>query len=401
MLDSWAKCRKENMFNSLTLLPADPIYGMQALYKADKRPNKINLSIGICLDEQSKLLRFKALVEAEARVFHKSPSKEYLPITGHASYCEQAQKIVLGDHPAGDFFSAQTVGGTGALYVAGQLLVKAGVKEVHIPEPTWPNHKQLFEAAGLKVTSYPYYDKANICLEFDKMMQTISNMPKDSVIVLQASCHNPTGIDPTIEQWQALSSLIKQKQILPIFDLAYLGLGNGVQEDAQGIRIFLKDGHDMFICTTFAKSMGLYNDRLGLLSIKMPSDKLNILASHVRSIARTCYSSPPACGAHLANEILADAELKNMWTNELNATRMRLGTQRTMLYNALKTHGCKVPFEHLLQTKGLFCLLDIPPEKVAKLRDDSGIYIALDGRISLAAITKENVETIAIGLSKL
>lgn len=389
------------MFNSLTLLPSDPIYGMQALYKADERPSKINLSIGICLNEQGKLLRFKALEEAESRVFKKSPSKEYLPITGLASFCEKAQKLIVGDRPQDDFFSAQTVGGTGALFVAGQLLVKAGIKQVFIPEPSWPNHKQLFEAAGLTVTSYPYYDKANICLEFDKMVEAVANMPVDSAIVLQASCHNPTGIDPTANQWQILSTHILQKQILPIFDLAYLGLGDGIQEDAQGIQTFLNDGHDMFICTTFAKSMGLYNDRLGLLSIKMPKTQLDILASHVRSIARTCYSSPPAAGAHLAAEILSDSTLAQMWKDELNHTRLRLQTQRSMLFKEMQNHSCKIPFEHLLQTKGLFCLLDVPPEKVITLRENDGIYIALDGRISLAAITNENAAVIAKGLSKL
>ena len=389
------------MFNSLTLLPSDPIYGMQALYKADERPSKINLSIGICLNEEGKLLRFKALNEAETRIFERQASKEYLPITGLASFCNQAQELVVGDHDPSDFFSSQTVGGTGALFVAGQLLIKAGIKHIFIPEPSWPNHRQLFEAANLPVTSYPYYDKANICLEFDNMLKAVSNMPANSAIVLQASCHNPTGIDPTHSQWQELSTHLKQKQILPIFDLAYLGLGSGINEDTHGIRTFLKDGHNMFICTTFAKSMGIYNDRLGLLTLKMPKTQLDILASHIRSIARTCYSSPPAQGALLASEILGDSCLCKMWKDELNSTRLRLHTQRSMLFAQLQKHSCKTPYKHLLQTQGLFCLFDIPPEGVALLREQSGIYIALDGRISLAAITKDNVEAIAKGLSTL
>jgi aspartate aminotransferase len=401
MVNSSGKTSKENMFSTLTLLPQDPIYGMQATYKADDRGNKINLSIGICLDESGKLLRFKALQEANQRVQQISPSKEYLPITGLAVYCEEAQRLVVGSIDSKELFSAQTVGGTGALYVAAQLLLKAGVKEVYIPEPTWPNHKQLFQAAGFIVKSYPYYDRANIRLEFENMCAAIEQMPEGAAIILQASCHNPTGIDPTREQWQALSPLIKKKKLFPIFDLAYVGLGGTIEEDTQGIRQFLHDEHDLFICTTFAKSMGLYNDRLGLLTVKSKKTNLDILASHIRSIIRTCYSSPPAYGAYLAKEVLVDAQLRTQWLNELAATRQRLEGQRKALYTHLQKHHCKIPYEHILKTKGLFCLLDITPDEVIKLRDKTGIYIALDGRISLAAITQDNVDAIGQGLALL
>ncbi len=399
MLDSCSKSRKENMFSTLTLLPQDPIYGMQVLYKADARPDKINLSIGLCLDEQGKLLHFKAFQEAEKRLAQKTRSKEYLPITGLAAFCEKAQKLVIGE--TSDFFCAQTVGGTGALYVAGQLLVKAGVRQIFIPNPSWPNHKQLFEAAGLEVIAYPYYNKANISLDFEKMLEAIGHMPEGSSIILQASCHNPTGIDPTHEQWQILSSLIKKQKLLPIFDLAYLGLGKSVEEDTQGIRIFLQDDHEMFVCTTFAKSMGLYNDRVGFLSIKMPKPTLDIMASNVRSIIRTCYSSPPATGAELATEVLADMSLKTLWLDELKTTCVRLHSQRELLCMHLQKYACKIPYSHIMKTKGLFCLLDVTPAQVAALRNEHGIYIALDGRISLAAITQANVATIALGLTSI
>ncbi len=389
------------MFNTLTLLPSDPIYGMQSVYNTDLRPYKINLSIGICLDEEGNLLRFKAVHEAEKKVFHKHASKGYLPITGLNSFCEKAQKLILGKENSTDFFSAQTVGGTGALFIAGQLLIKAKVSTIYIPDPTWPNHNQLFQAAGLNVKHYPYYNKASLSLEFDKMVQAISQMDASSAIVLQASCHNPTGIDPTKEQWQTLSSLLKEKQILPIFDLAYAGLGEGIQEDTQAIQLFAHDDHDMFICTTFSKSLGLYNDRLGLISIKLPHPSLDIISSHLRSIARTCYSSPPAAGALLACEIFNDDSLQEQWLSELTDTCHRLQSQRSILVDALKKHNCKIPYSHITQTKGLFCLLDIPPAQVLTLQKEHGIYIAMDGRISLAAITKENVETIAAGISAL
>lgn len=389
------------MFNTLTLLPSDPIYGMQALYKADNRDNRINLSIGICLDEKGKLLKFKAVEEAEKRLFQIAPSKEYLSITGLQAYNDMAQKLIVGPQQSDDIASVQTVGGTGALYLVGQLLKKAQISEVYIPEPSWPNHKQLFSQAGLNVHSYPYYNAATISLEFDKMVQAISRMPPKSALILQASCHNPTGIDPTKSEWEELSALIKEKGILPIFDLAYMGLGDGIHEDTAGIRQFLQDGHELFICSTFAKSMGLYNDRLGLLTIKHKKSHLDTILSHIRSIARTAYSSPPAHGAFIAREILSDAKLQDEWLTELEATRNRLFAQRSMLYNALKEANCKIPYSHIMQTKGLFCLFDIAPKDVVQLREQHGIYIALDGRISLAAITKENVTAIAKGMSEL
>ncbi len=389
------------MFKSLTLLAQDPIYGMQAIYKQDARDAKINLSIGICLDETGKLLRFKAVDEAETRLSQKRPSKEYLPISGHQAFCEKAQNLVIGDEYKNDFFTAQTVGGTGALFVAAHLLLKAGINDVFISEPSWPNHRQLFQAAGFNVRNYPYYDPATISLEFDKLVKAIEEMPEGASIVLQASCHNPTGIDPSYEQWQALSRLIKRKKIFPIFDLAYMGLGDGVREDTECIRIFLNDGHDLIVCTTFAKSMGLYNDRLGFMSIKTTKTSLDVVASHIRSIMRTSYSSPPAHGAHIANIILGDDALKELWILELKEARIRLEDSRKMLYKALSHHNCRIGYTHILNTKGLFCLLEIPLEGVNRLRDEYGIYVALDGRIALAAVTRENVDHVAMGISTL
>ncbi len=379
------------MFDTLTLVPPDPIYGMQQVYRNDPRSNKINLSIGICLDESGKLFRFKAIQEAEKKVQAKSLSKEYLPISGLASFCEQAEKLVTAGFPKDTLFSAQTVGGTGALFVAAQLLKRSALSIVYIPEPTWPNHKQLFEAAGFDVRSYPYYNKETISLEFEKMVDAIKEMPEGSSIVLQASCHNPTGIDPTSKEWQILSQAIQEQGVFPIFDLAYLGLGRSLEADVEGIATFLQDDHEMMICTTFAKSMGLYNDRVGLLTVKSNKAKLDTIASHIRSIIRTTYSSPPAYGAHLASELLSDNMLYSLWKEELQAICTRLEDQRKMLVDATSA-------THIMQTKGLFCLLDISPSQVVRLRDNYGIYVALDGRIALAAITKENISQIAEGL---
>jgi aspartate aminotransferase len=387
------------MFSDLNLLPPDPIYGMQALYKQDVRPNKVNLSIGVCLDESGKILRFSAIDKAIELQIQQKSSKEYLPITGLQEYCALAQDLVLGKD-RDNVFSMQSVGGTGAIYLAAKLLKRTKIANVFVPEPSWANHKPLFEAAGHKVHSYPYYDKERISLDFSALIGAISKMPANSAIILQASCHNPTGIDPDGLQWKQLSALIKKQNILPIFDLAYLGFGDGLSDDARSIQTFLADGHEMLIATSFSKSFGLYNDRIGLLTVASTKQPLEPLSSHLKAIARSCYSSPPANGALLIKTLLQDSKLTTLWKQELEACRQRLKLQRQMLYDALKARNVPFRYEHLLHTKGLFCLFDIPSGDIALLREKRGVYLALDGRISLAAITQENVSIVAEALAK-
>ena len=332
--------------------------------------------------------------KAEERLHLKNLSKEYLPITGYLPFCKQAITLVCGETTK-PLFSMQTVGGTGALYIAAKVLLHANIKEIFISEPSWPNHRQLFEAAGLKVSTYPYYDRDKAELDFPGLIEAISKMPKESAILLQASCHNPTGIDPTPAQWKTLSDLILEKQITPLFDLAYQGLGSTLDEDSQSIRLFLAAGHEMMIATTLAKNFGLYNELAGALIVHSSQDAIICLESHAKAIARSCYSSPPAHGAQIATFLLEDEELKMLWHHELETTRKQLQLQREILFSALQKKNPPFAFEHLMRTNGLFCLFGLSNAQVIQLREEHAIYVALDGRICIAAITEERAERIS------
>lgn len=393
------------MLSDLNLLPADPIYGMQVLYKEDSRPNKVNLSIGVCLNAEGKILRFSAIDLAYQQLMQHAPchapSKEYLPISGLSEYTRLAETLICGNSPKETLFSMQSVGGTGALYLAAALLKRTHTPKVFVPESTWANHTPLFEAAGHLVETYPYYDKAKQAFDFTGLLSAIKNMPEGSAIILQASCHNPTGIDPSQEQFQELSQLIKKQKLFPIFDLAYLGFGTGLEGDAGSIRTFLKDEHEMLIATSFSKSFGLYNDRIGLLTVQARKEALQPIASHLKAIARSCYSSPPAHGAFLIKTILQDEALRSLWQQELESCRQRLHLQRKMLFAALQKHTISFGYEQLLKTKGLFCLFDLSQEKIYTLKEQRGIYLSVDGRIALAAILESNVDSIAEGFASL
>jgi aspartate/tyrosine/aromatic aminotransferase len=381
-------------FSTLTKLPADPIYGMQVVFKSDPRPNKINLSIGVCQEPDGKTVKFEAVTQAEEELSSQDLSKEYLPIIGYAPFITKAIELVCGA-PSKPLFGMQTVGGTGALYIASKLLLRSGVKEIFIPTPSWPNHHLLFEAAGLIVTNYPYYDQSQAKLDFPALIKAIEKMPEESAILLQASCHNPTGIDPTIAEWKVLSDLILKRKLIPLFDLAYQGLGTNLERDAEPIRLFLEAGHEMMVATTFAKNFGLYNDRAGALIVHSSKEAIECLESHAKRIARTCYSSPPAHGAHIAAFLLQDHKLTAMWKNELQRVCAQLRTQREILFEALRQKNPPFAFDHLMHTNGLFCLFDLSEKDVLQLREKEALYVALDGRICLSAITEEKATRIA------
>lgn len=387
------------MFSNLNLLSPDPILGMQTIFKSDARPNKINLSIGVCVDPEGKLLRFKAINSAIQQHYLEKPSKEYLPITGMAEFCHLAQKLVCDEIRSDELFSMQTLGGTGALYLAAKLLHHVKTPNIYIPNSSWTNHKPLFESAGHSVQPYPYHNEKTGTFDFEGLCQFIGKMPAKSGIVLQASCHNPTGIDPTVDQWQHLSRLIKKQMLVPIFDLAYLGFGEGLAEDAFSIRTFLKDGHELFIATSFSKSFGLYNDRIGLLTVASHKAHLPAIGSHLRDIARKCYSSPPAVGAWLIKTVLQNEPLANLWKEELLSIRTTLIEQRVLLYQQLQNQKVSFSYEHLLTTKGLFCLFDLGQENVLKLRENKALYVGLDGRLALAAIPKNHLAKLAEALA--
>jgi len=385
-------------FSKVAQEPEDPIYGLQVSFKKDTRPDKINLSIGVFPKDPTSSFRFSAVDAAEKILAEKKLSKDYLPIDGLVAFCNHTTDLVLGNdrsHPSLTSYTAQTVGGTAALHIGAKFLLQNGVRKIFISDPTWVNHRRLFEACGLEVLNYPYEITKAGTVDLKKMLTAIQNMPENSCIVLQASCHNPTGIDPTDADWQTLSDAIRAKKLIPFFDMAYQGIGRGLDQDAASIRLFLKNNHEMLIASSFSKNFGLYSDRVGALTITCEPASVSPISSQIRKIIRSIYSSPPAHGAHIVNTILSSDELSLLWKDELATLRKKLHDSREAIHLIVEKNNKMGSFEQLMKSTGLFCMCNISREKVLELRKEKGLYLCDDGRINIAAVRPELVQFIA------
>ena len=390
-------------FNEIPQMPEDPIFGLPIAFAADPRPNKINLGIGVYQTAEGHSLVLNSVRKAESLILQKHLNKEYLPIEGDGDFIRCSLQLLLGeDSPLfqkGNFFAAQTVGGSSALRVAAEFLSKLVSKTIFISQPTWSNHKQIFERAGLNVGSYPYFDTRTCLLDFSGMRQAIGNMPPGSVILLHGSCHNPTGIDPTAEQWKELSDLIKQHQIVPLFDIAYQGFGEGIEEDAEAIRHFISQGHELFITYSYSKNFGLYGERVGFLTIvSSTAEQIPAIGSQVKSLIRGNYSNPPLHGARIVSTILKSHELTVEWKTELQNMSERIKEMRKALVAALLVKGSVHSFSFMNHQKGLFSYSGLTPEQVHLLREERGIYMPSNGRINVAGLNTQNIPDVADAL---
>lgn len=393
------------MFSNVVKEPEDPIYGLQVVFKKDERPSKINLSIGVlpAKEGDGKAFRFSSVDKAEASLLKKQVPKDYLPIDGLASFSALATALVLGEERkenALQSYTAQTVGGTAALHIAAKFILQNITKKIFIPNPTWVNHQKLFEACGLEVQSFAYKTE-NGKIDLPCILSAIQTMPEGSCIVLQASCQNPTGIDPTEDEWRTLSQAIKERKLIPLFDLAYQGLGRGLDEDAASIRLFFEEGHEMLIATSFSKNFGLYNDRLGALTITYKGTSSAPISSQIRKIIRSIYSSPPAHGAYIVQEILSNPELSSEWRQELKTIRAKLDLVKQTFYKEMQKRGLDNQIASLPHSCGLFTLCSLTLDKIRTLRTEKALYLADDGRINIAALRPEQIESIANSIAGL
>ena len=390
-------------FNDVPQLPEDPILGLPAAFAADNRPNKVNLGIGAYHTAEGLPLVLTCVRKAENLLLQKHLYKEYLPIEGDAEFLRCSLQLLFGqDSPlfqSGHFFSAQTVGGASALRIGGEFLAKLVSKTVFLPQPSWSNHKQIFEKAGLRVGSYPYFNSETHLLDFQGMCEAIKNMPPSSAILLHASCQNPTGIDPTLEQWKILGELIKERQIIPFFDIAYQGFGEGVDEDAAAVRHFAREGHEMLIAYSYSKNFGLYGERVGFLTLcTSHADTIPKAASQIKLLIRANYSNPPIHGARIVASILKSGELAAEWKAELSNMRERVNEMRKALVAALLVKGQDSSLSYLYQQKGLFCFPGLSVEQVQYLRDVRAIYMPSNGRINIAGLNTQNLSKVVEGL---
>jgi aspartate/tyrosine/aromatic aminotransferase len=323
-------------FHDLPLLPDDPILSLPFAYAADPNPQKVNLGIGAYKTAAGLPLVLSSVRKAESQILQKQLNKEYLPIEGDPEFLRCAAQLLLGECSpllqSHTFFNAQTIGGSGALRIAGEFLSKQISKTIFISQPSWPNHKLIFERSGLNVGSYPYFDAKTHSIDFDGLCKAIKNMPASSIILMHGCCHNPTGLDPSFEQWKELSNLIKQQRVIPIFDIAYQGFGRGVEEDAEAIRYFAHEGHEMIVCYSFAKNFGIYGERVGSIFIFTEKEEsIKSIASQLKVMIRGSYSTPPLQGERIVTTILKSQELTQEWEAELKNMRDRINEMRKAL----------------------------------------------------------------------
>ncbi|MBA3957946.1 MAG: aspartate/tyrosine/aromatic aminotransferase [Parachlamydiaceae bacterium] len=387
-------------FLEIDRFPDDPILQLPIAFAADKHERKVNLGIGAYKDATGKPFVLSSVAKAEEQICNRKLDKEYLPIAGSHEYIKESFQLVFGAPQTPLAFAMQTVGGTSALRLGSEFLAKNGFKDIFVSNPSWPTHKLIFGHAGLHFHTYPYYDEKTQSLNFSGMCDAIRAMPKKSIILLHASCHNPTGIDPTNAQWEEMSHLIKQQGLIPFFDLAYQGFGHGLDQDAFAVRHFMEKGHEMFVATSYAKNMGLYGERVGLLvAFTKEKEATEKVASQLKQLARSSYSNPPLHGSRIVTTILQSAELHREWLQELEKMRHRIHQMRNELVEGLTSAGVHANWEAIRQQTGIFSLIGLNPDHVQMLIREQGIYLPANGRINVAGLTNDNIDRVVEALS--
>ncbi|WP_348666196.1 amino acid aminotransferase [Arsenophonus symbiont of Ornithomya chloropus] len=385
------------MLENIIGAPKDPILGLVESFNADSRKQKINLSIGVYKDQTGKTPILRSVKKAEKYLLEKEVTKDYLPMSGSKEFAILTQKLLFtSNHPIFIENRARTIqalGGTGALHLAAEFLVKkTSCKRIWLSKPTWPNHYNIFKNVGLKICYYNYYDSNRNKLDFSGMMNTLDNLQPSDVLLLHGCCHNPTGIDPSTDQWEILSKLASEKKVLPIFDFAYQGFAESLEKDVEGLRIFSNKNPEIIVATSYSKNFSLYNERIGACTIiASDSNEADNVFSQIQSIVRANYSNPPFHGAAIVTSILSDEILKKEWIEELTIMRQRIQRMRQLLANTLFEKGAKKDFSFINKQNGMFSFSGLNESQVIKLREKYAIYIVNSGRINVAGLMLENM----------
>jgi aromatic-amino-acid transaminase len=393
-------------FKDVPLAPRDPIVGVTEMFNADRRADKVNLGVGVYYDDAGKVPLLECVQHAERAIQSSAPPRSYLPIDGLPGYVRSVQEVVFGaDAPAvadGRVVTVQTLGGTGALRVAADFL-RRFISEagVWISDPSWEIHRMLFEAAGFEVGSYPYYDPNTHGLDFTGMLGALDALPPRSIVVLHVCCHNPTGADPSSDQWNEVIDVVVTRQLVPVLDLAYQGLAVDLDSDAGPVRAFVARGVPVVVANSFSKSFSLYGERVGALSLVVANaaEAVRVL-SQLKRVVRSNYSSPPTHGARVVETVLASPELRNLWERELAAMRERIQAMRKALVEHVQAAGRNVDFEFVLKQKGMFSYSGLSKDDIAMLRETHGIYAVDSGRICIAALDSRNVRAVGTAIAE-
>jgi aromatic-amino-acid transaminase len=393
------------MFEKLEMAPADPILGLTEAFKKDTNPNKINLGVGVYEDDSGKTPIMHSVKKAEEKILKTQTTKNYLPINGPAEYGAAVAELVFGKGSeivkAGRVVTAQTPGGTGALRISGEFLKKyvPGAK-VWVSDPTWANHNGIFGAAGFAIKTYPYYDADTNGLNFKAMLAAINTIPEGDIILLHGCCHNPTGIDPTVEQWKKISQTVAARKVMPLIDFAYQGLAAGLEEDAAGVRLLCSMVPEAVVCSSFSKNFGLYNERVGALSImSADAEAAQKALSHMKTTIRQCYSNPPSHGGLIITTIMNDPQLRKEWELEVKEIRDRIHKMRGLLVETLRAKGVAGDFSFIKQQNGMFSFSGLTKAQVEALKNKYAIYIVGSGRINVAGMTTKNMDALCVAIA--
>lgn len=390
------------MFEKLEMAPADPILGLTEAYNNDPNPAKINLGVGVYKDETGVTPIMTSVHKAEKIILDTEKSKGYLPISGAPAYGKVVRELLFGADDAYPAATAHTPGGTGALRVAAQFLKKFNPNAaVWVSDPTWANHNGIFGDAGFEVKKYTYYNAEDRNLNFDGMRASMQQIPAGDIIILHACCHNPSGIDPTLDQWKQIAQLINDKKLLPLMDFAYQGLGRGLEEDAEGLRTVAAAVDEVVVCSSFSKNFGLYKERVGAMTIKGASkDDVDKAFSNLKTIIRRLYSNPPSHGGTIVTTIMNDASLCAEWKDEVAQVRSRIAEMRGLFVDTLKAKGVTQDFSFLTGQYGMFSFSGLNPDQVKALKEKHSIYIVGSGRINVAGMTKANMDALCTAVAE-
>lgn len=386
------------MFEALVAAPPDPILGLTEAFKKDRNPHKVNLGVGVYKDAAGRTPVLQSVKRAEERILATEQTKTYLPIEGNAEFDRAALELLFGaENPllaAGCAVTAQAPGGTGALRIAADFIASTlGRRMVWLSDPTWPNHPNVFQAAGLATAVYPYFDKRGNCVDFANMLDTLAKIPAGDAIVLHGCCHNPTGIDLSVAQWEAVATIVAARELLPIVDFAYQGFADGLREDATGLAVLASRGQEMLVASSYSKNFGLYNERVGALTVVGQDERATDIAlSHIKRVIRANYSNPPSHGAEIVATVLTDPEMRMLWEGEVQEMRDRINTMRHLFVETLHDKGVTQDFSFIAHQRGMFSFSGLTTAQVTALRERYSIYIVGSGRISVAGMTEGNMD---------
>jgi aromatic-amino-acid transaminase len=395
-----------NLFSSVQLAPKDPIFGLTEAYVADQNPEKVNLGVGVYYTDEGKVPLLKAVIEAEKEIVAKQSPRSYIAIEGPSPYNMGVQKLLFGeDSPLikeGRVVTAECLGGTGALRVGGDFVRRI---EPNVPaaisNPSWENHRGVFEAAGYEVLEYAYFDSKTRGVDFAGMVKSLESFPKRTLVVLHVCCHNPTGADLSKEQWLKVIEICRERDLIPVLDMAYQGFAQGIAEDGLAARLFAESGMSFFVSSSFSKSFSLYGERVGALSIVTQSrDESARVLSQLKRVIRTNYSNPPTHGGAIVAAVLNNPSLRQQWEDELAQMRDRIKTMRHELVIRLAANGAKQDFGFIESQRGMFSYSGLSAEQVARLQKEDSIFALSTGRICVAALNTKNVDRVAKAIAR-